>query len=239
MSAGGRGPTGEPPPPPDWLPTATLPVIELPAGGPLVRIHRLDRGPVFFSPGSGRLPVGRFDSPSASFGVLYLGQTFECAFAETVTSQSTTQADRLGRDCEPRRNGARSIASGPFGGAAGHGSAKAGHGQCDQHRAVRTVRRLGGGVVCSRGQAGRYRLCLPSRSKPGLRGLVFPPRHCTGNSQRADATFRHARRCCRGAAPVRQRPQLMVRNRKPRRPPYPGGISPSIRSISDAVCGLL
>lgn len=84
MSAGHRGPSGSPPLPPAWLSTASLPILELPAHTSLVRIHRLEHNPVFFSPGNGKPPVGRFDSPAGAFGVLYLAQSLEGAFAETV-----------------------------------------------------------------------------------------------------------------------------------------------------------
>jgi hypothetical protein len=84
MSAGGRGPTGAAPLPPTWLPTAALPIVELAGGSSLVRVHRVDLGPVFYSPGAGKAPVGRFDSPSGRFGVLYVAQAFAGAFAETV-----------------------------------------------------------------------------------------------------------------------------------------------------------
>jgi hypothetical protein len=83
MSAG-RGPTGSPPPPPPWLQTARLPILELPHPTAVVRIHRADLDPVFFSPGTGKPPIGRFDSPNGSFGVLYLAQALEGAFAETI-----------------------------------------------------------------------------------------------------------------------------------------------------------
>jgi hypothetical protein len=61
-----------------------LPIIELPALAALVRVHRLEHDPVFFSPGAGNAPLGRFDSPSGAFGILYLAQSLEGAFAETV-----------------------------------------------------------------------------------------------------------------------------------------------------------
>jgi len=84
VNAGSRGPSGLPPLPPAWLPTSSLPILELPARIPLVRVHRLEHHPLFFSPGDGKAPVGRFDSPSGAFGVLYLAQALEGAFAETV-----------------------------------------------------------------------------------------------------------------------------------------------------------
>ena len=84
MTTGDRGPSGSPPLPPAWLSTVSLPIIKLPALAMLVRVHRLEHHPVFFSPGPGNAPVGRFDSPSGLFGVLYLAQSFEGALAETV-----------------------------------------------------------------------------------------------------------------------------------------------------------
>ena len=84
MTTRGRGPEGAAPLPPAWLATAPLPILELAAGSPLVRVHHAGFGPVFFSPGAGKGPIGRFDSPSGSFGVLYLARSLEGAFAETV-----------------------------------------------------------------------------------------------------------------------------------------------------------
>jgi hypothetical protein len=84
VTAGSRGPSGSPPFPPAWLSTINLPIIELPALAALVRVHRLEHDPVFFSPGAGNAPLGRFDSPSGAFGILYLAQSLEGAFAETV-----------------------------------------------------------------------------------------------------------------------------------------------------------
>lgn len=82
--SGGHGPTGSPPPPPSWLKTSSLPIFELPRTTSFVRIHRNKNHPVFFSPGRGNAPIGRFDSPSGAFGVLYLAQALEGAFAETI-----------------------------------------------------------------------------------------------------------------------------------------------------------
>lgn len=79
-----RGPSGAAPLPPDWLKTTTLPIATIPAGHVLHRIHRSHLDPVFFGPGAGNHPVYRFDSPSGRFGVLYLGDTFAGAFAETI-----------------------------------------------------------------------------------------------------------------------------------------------------------
>lgn len=84
MSGFGRGPAGTAAPPPDWLAGAGLPLTDLAAGTTLLRIHRESRSPLFFSPGPGCPPAGRFDSATSRFGVMYLAVTFEGAFAETV-----------------------------------------------------------------------------------------------------------------------------------------------------------
>jgi len=84
MSGAVRGPTGVAPPPPSWLNTVRLPIQELPANSSFTRVHRSAFPPIFFSPGPGGSPAGRFDSASGAFGVLYLAFTFEGAFAETV-----------------------------------------------------------------------------------------------------------------------------------------------------------
>jgi hypothetical protein len=61
-----------------------LPLATWQAGSSVVRIHRLQHGPVHFSPGAGRPPAGRYDSASGRFGVLYTALEFEGAFAETL-----------------------------------------------------------------------------------------------------------------------------------------------------------
>lgn len=84
MSGATRGPTGIAVPPPPWLAMVSLPMMELPLGSTLVRIHRTVNNLLFYSPGPGRPPAGRFDSAGGVFGVIYLAFTFEGAFAETV-----------------------------------------------------------------------------------------------------------------------------------------------------------
>lgn len=84
MSASGRGPTGAASLPPDWLKSVHLPLKELGKESSLLRIHASDRDPIFFSPGFGHTPVGRFDSAGGHFGVLYVAAFFEGAFVETV-----------------------------------------------------------------------------------------------------------------------------------------------------------
>jgi hypothetical protein len=84
MSGVGRGPTGIARLPPDWLSGSPLPFQAIAAGSPFTRIHHSHRPPVFFSPGEGQPPAGRFDSATGRFGVLYLAFDFAGAFAETV-----------------------------------------------------------------------------------------------------------------------------------------------------------
>jgi hypothetical protein len=84
------GPSGAAPLPPPWLSRRALPIIAIPSGTRLFRIHRLDHGAVFFSPpvdpatGEHQPPTYRFDSASGAFGVLYAAEQFEGAFVETI-----------------------------------------------------------------------------------------------------------------------------------------------------------
>jgi hypothetical protein len=67
-----------------------LPIIAIPSGTRVFRIHRLGHGAVFFSPpvdpatGERQPPTYRFDSASGTFGVLYTAEQFEGAFVETI-----------------------------------------------------------------------------------------------------------------------------------------------------------
>ena len=69
--------------PPDDFATRWLPVHHVEGGTVLYRIHRLDLGPIFFGPGAGNPPLGRWDAPSGEFGVCYLALEPYVAFAET------------------------------------------------------------------------------------------------------------------------------------------------------------
>lgn len=53
------------------------------AGTRLHRIHRMAHGPIFFGPDESR-PELRYDSPDASYKVLYLARSLETAFGETM-----------------------------------------------------------------------------------------------------------------------------------------------------------
>jgi hypothetical protein len=79
-----RGPTGRAAPPPPWLHDIDLPIDVIPAGAPLVRIHRLAHPPIFFGPGPGVPQTFRFDSAGGAFGVLYIASSLAGALAETL-----------------------------------------------------------------------------------------------------------------------------------------------------------
>jgi RES domain len=100
MPSAERGPTGSACLPPDWLTASPLPLMELPPGSRLVRIHRTDRSPIFYSPGTNQPPAGRFDSATSLFGVLYLALTFEGAFAETVLRNPARRLVSVGEIAE-------------------------------------------------------------------------------------------------------------------------------------------
>jgi hypothetical protein len=69
----------------------SLPIREFPDDVNFSRIHRTSHAPIFFSPGKGRPPVGRFDSAAGAFGVLYCAETFSGAFIETVLRNPARQ----------------------------------------------------------------------------------------------------------------------------------------------------
>jgi hypothetical protein len=79
-----RGPSGAPPPPPEDLAATRLPLTVLAAGTAFTRVHPLAFGPIHFSPGTGRLAQGRFDSATGAFGVLYAALNFDGAVVETL-----------------------------------------------------------------------------------------------------------------------------------------------------------
>jgi hypothetical protein len=71
-------PDTSPEPPPD-LASRTLPITKIPAGKTLIRIHRRELGALYFGGGHDN----RFDAPDGGYGVCYMAQTLEGAFAET------------------------------------------------------------------------------------------------------------------------------------------------------------
>jgi hypothetical protein len=84
------GPSSAAPLPPPWLATRSLPIVAIPSGTRVFRVHQLGHGAVFFSPpadpatGERQAPTYRFDSASGRFGVLYAAEQFEGAFVETI-----------------------------------------------------------------------------------------------------------------------------------------------------------
>jgi hypothetical protein len=73
---------GEHPEPPPNLDQRSPLIYELNVGATLFRLHDRHRHPIFF----GKTGSNRFNSPDASFGVLYLGMDEHCAFIETFGS---------------------------------------------------------------------------------------------------------------------------------------------------------
>jgi hypothetical protein len=78
---------GDHPEPPGDLATRVPLLFTLAAGQVLSRIHRQVQKPIFF----GRTGGNRFDSPSKSYGVLYLGLDEHCAFIETFGQPTGTR----------------------------------------------------------------------------------------------------------------------------------------------------
>lgn len=72
--------------------TVTLPKHSLAKGTNLWRIHSLSLGPLWFGPGRGRPPAYRFDDPTSTYGVCYLGETHYAAFVETFFRDLPTRA---------------------------------------------------------------------------------------------------------------------------------------------------
>jgi hypothetical protein len=72
------------------LPPA-MPLVTLPAGAHLWRIHRKDLDPLWFGPGPGHPPRSRFDAPAGEYRVCYLGDSPEVALAETIVRQPTAR----------------------------------------------------------------------------------------------------------------------------------------------------
>lgn len=56
----------------------------LQAGTDIFRIHRADKGPVFFGPASASPPANRFDAPNGEFGTLYAAEDLAGCFVETI-----------------------------------------------------------------------------------------------------------------------------------------------------------
>jgi hypothetical protein len=64
------------------LASTSLPIVEIPAATELCRVHRAGYDAVHFLPR--QPPAHRFDDPDGEFGTLYLGETLETGFVETL-----------------------------------------------------------------------------------------------------------------------------------------------------------
>jgi len=73
-----------PVPPPD-VASRTLPVTPVPAESYLARIHWTANAPLFFGPGPGKRPSGRFDALKHEYGTCYFGLSVAVAFAEAMS----------------------------------------------------------------------------------------------------------------------------------------------------------
>jgi hypothetical protein len=78
---------GQHPEPPGDLADRSPLLYELELGTVLSRIHDRKKGPVFF----GKTGRNRFDSPDASFGVMYVALDVHCAFIETFGQNTGTR----------------------------------------------------------------------------------------------------------------------------------------------------
>jgi RES domain len=60
------------------------PLVEVTLGQVLWRVHLLRFAPLWFGPGTGAPPKGRFDAPGGEYGVCYFGEHLGVAILETL-----------------------------------------------------------------------------------------------------------------------------------------------------------
>jgi len=60
------------------------PIVEVSLGQVLWRVHLLRYGAVWFGPGAGAPPKGRFDAPAGQYGTCYFGESLGVAILETL-----------------------------------------------------------------------------------------------------------------------------------------------------------
>lgn len=58
--------------------------LDLPTGANLIRIHRINDGPIWFGPKKGTPPRYRFDAPGGEYRMLYAAESLRGAFVETI-----------------------------------------------------------------------------------------------------------------------------------------------------------
>ncbi len=94
MTAGSSDDADALPEPPADLAKRGLPIVRRRAGETFVRVHRDTDGPIWFgwdkAAAAFRMPTNRFDSVDRSFGVLYVAETRDGAFAESVGRKPRT-----------------------------------------------------------------------------------------------------------------------------------------------------
>lgn len=66
-----------------------LPLVRVPAGRHLWRVHRKDLSALWFGPGPEDGPRNRFDAPGGEYRICYLGDSPEVSVAETIIRQPT------------------------------------------------------------------------------------------------------------------------------------------------------
>lgn len=60
------------------------PIVEVPITQVLWRVHRLEHEPLWFGPGNGKPPAGRFDAPGGEYRTCYFGAALGAAILETL-----------------------------------------------------------------------------------------------------------------------------------------------------------
>jgi hypothetical protein len=60
------------------------PLVEVPLGQVLWRVHPLSYSPMWFGPGQGKPPRNRFDAPAGAYGICYFGGSLGVAILETL-----------------------------------------------------------------------------------------------------------------------------------------------------------
>lgn len=60
------------------------PIAEVPVTQVLWRVHRVEHAPLWFGPGPGKPPAGRFDAPTGEYGTCYFGAALGVAILETL-----------------------------------------------------------------------------------------------------------------------------------------------------------
>lgn len=65
------------------------PLVDVPPEQVLWRVHLLRYAPIWFGPGAGAAPKGRFDAPGGEYGTCYFGESLGVALLETLVRGKT------------------------------------------------------------------------------------------------------------------------------------------------------